>query len=131
MGGEPQLHRVDAVCFGDIFAADVFACDEEHDELCVGDYSQRCSLGYVRSDPLFRPDGPTDAIFLSPKDVVLRRVSGCIITKHETTDAELSLVAAVDITMGLMHMSRKKSRLRPEGSDEKDTVDSKDKGKTA
>jgi hypothetical protein len=67
---------------------------------------------YAVTLSLFLPDSPADAIFLSPKDVVLRRVSGCIITKHETTDAELSLVAAVDITMGLMHMSRKKSRLK-------------------
>lgn len=38
VGGEPQLHRLDAIRFGHLLAADVPSCDVKHDELFVGDH---------------------------------------------------------------------------------------------
>ena len=55
MGSEHQLHRVDAVCFGDLLAANISARNEEHDELCGGDYRQRRSPVHVRSGPISLP----------------------------------------------------------------------------
>jgi hypothetical protein len=89
---------------------------------------------YEMAPSLFCSDSSADTIFLSPQDLVLHGVRGCVIIKHGTVDTDPSCCSGRRHYHGPHAYVKESVRVAPVddvGDGENDTVDSNDEKKMA